>query len=584
MRTDSTNSKTTVGPASLSSTPNNSSRPYTVEKQQLLVSNEMSAPVAIVPNGQYCSPSEPFAMQNQPSPHGEKTRWEKLKLGLVTLAKFIGPGYLVAVGYFDPGNWATDLSAGSQFGYKLLFIILMANLMAIVLQSLSAKLGVVTRQDLATHCRKQCPKWLNWILYIFCELAIVACDLAEVIGSAIALNLLFGLPLFAGIIVTALDVLLILLGWSAKYIRVYEAIIAMIVVTVGICFATLIGKNPPVWSDTFLGFLPSSKTLSDPGSIYNAVGIIGATVMPHNLYLHSALVRFRAGNGQHEAGQVHEVASDTDSTNTEQRLFNSPISISTSVRMSTIDAILALTIALVVNSSILIVAAANFHSVGRTDIADISDAHNLIAQMLGPAAGVIFAVGLLLSGQSSTITGTLAGQFVMEGFLGSQLCIAPWMRRTVTRMLAIIPALTIVLIAGDKSLNDLLVISQIILSLQLPFAIWPLVYFTSSRRIMTVTYGSAGMKSECLSECDQESGVATPIMSDITRNSNENDMITRLDGVDAQLAVKAAVEAPITESFANSWLTTIVSVIVGLVITVFNVILLVQIATGSSGS
>ncbi|KAJ1344496.1 hypothetical protein BSLG_000020 [Batrachochytrium salamandrivorans] len=300
-------------------------------------------------------PPSPMSLKSSPkslkSPPKTWSNW------LWTLVKFFGPGYLVAVGYFDPGNWATDLS--------------------------------------------------------------------EVIGSAIALKLLFGLPLIAGVLITALDVLVILFGWNSKYIRIYEAAIALVVFSVGICFGFLIGKSNPVWENVFLGFLPSAGIFTEKGSIYNAVGIIGATVCGSfflsclTTYLHSALVRYRAGNDENQIGQVHEYHSDTDtvSVETDVRLITSSTSIETGVNMATIDTVIALAVAFVVNASILIVAAANFNTTGRTDIADIEDAHALIGQLLGPAAALIFAIGLLLSGQSSTITGTLAGQFVMEGFL-----------------------------------------------------------------------------------------------------------------------------------------------------------------------
>ncbi|KAH9247062.1 hypothetical protein BASA81_015345 [Batrachochytrium salamandrivorans] len=573
------------------------------EQQQLLIKSGSLPPtiMAMVSPTNLMSPNlqsnnsiaspvpPPSPMSLKSSPKSLKSPPKTWSNWLWTLVKFFGPGYLVAVGYFDPGNWATDLSAGSQFGYRLLFIILLANLMAMVLQSLCVKLGMVTRLDLASQCRMHCPTWLNWILYIFCETAIVACDLAEVIGSAIALKLLFGLPLIAGVLITALDVLVILFGWNSKYIRIYEAAIALVVFSVGICFGFLIGKSNPVWENVFLGFLPSAGIFTEKGSIYNAVGIIGATVMPHNLYLHSALVRYRAGNDENQIGQVHEYHSDTDtvSVETDVRLITSSTSIETGVNMATIDTVIALAVAFVVNASILIVAAANFNTTGRTDIADIEDAHALIGQLLGPAAALIFAIGLLLSGQSSTITGTLAGQFVMEGFLGPHIKVAPWVRRIITRLLAIVPALVIVIVSGERSLNDLLVISQIILSLQLPFAIWPLIYFTCSNRIMTVSYHSP-QDSDTMTDASHQS------LGNYNRNGDElleDDGVTRRFSSQHSLAepplntpVVSTKIGAIKKSYANSWLLTIVGIIVAMVITVFNVILLVQILTGNSGN
>ncbi|KAI8925064.1 natural resistance-associated macrophage protein-domain-containing protein [Entophlyctis helioformis] len=526
---------------------------------------------------------------------GKQTMYEWLQ----TLSKFIGPGYLVAIGYFDPGNWATDLAAGSEFGYRLLFIILLSNIMAVVLQSLCVKLGVVTGLDLASACRKYCPPWLNWILYIFCEIAIMACDLAEVIGSAIALNLLFGLPLFAGVLITALDVMIILMGWNAKHIKFYEFAIIGLVLAVGGCFAILISKSNPVWSQVFLGFVPSPAIFTERSSLYIAVGIIGATVMPHNLYLHSAIVRYRNSSQAQEIGEINEVDFTDDDRLSVVSEDRQPLRrkqfLPTSVRMATIDTVIALTFALLVNSSILIVASANFHAIGRTDVADIADAHALMRDLLGPAAGVLFAVALLISGQSSTVTGTLAGQFVMEGFLGSKFRVPAWARRLVTRLLAIVPALVVIFVFGDKALNDLLVFSQIILSLQLPFALWPLIWFTCSTTVMTVKFhGSAPPRTsiaEGLASGDvlgaeavrlaSAAGVEQQLAAEQTPLSNDAGDGRDSCG-DSDAATITVETMPSEQSFVNGWLLTIVVVTIGLIVTTLNIVLLVQIATGTT--
>ncbi|KAL2917871.1 Manganese transporter smf1 [Polyrhizophydium stewartii] len=559
-----------------------------------------------------------------------------------TLGRFIGPGYLVAIGYFDPGNWATDLSAGSQFGYKLLFIILLSNLMAIVLQSTAAKLGVVSGLDLASASRKHCPPWLNLILYVLCEIAIIACDLAEVIGSAIALKLLFRIPLFAGVLITGLDVMVILFGWNAKHLKIYEVGIILVVASVAICFGILIAKANPDWGAVFLGFLPEPSMFADRGSVYNAVGIIGATVMPHNLYLHSSVVRYRTSRGSQAPGEIREIDSDgeslmSDSPEDGAAADDDEISAApraaaargddgerrshtdTSITMTMVDTVIALSIALLINSSILIVAAATFHASGNTDVADLEDAYNLMVDMLGRGPAVLFAVGLLLSGQSSTITGTLAGQFIMEGFLGSRFHIPAWLRRLITRSLAIIPALTIVLVYGDRGINTLLVLSQIVLSLQLPFAIWPLIYFTCSREIMTmrpgVAAGAAGAAGRLArggagaASAATESFVGTASFASYAAgpsaapapagaSDSTSDMST-LAGAGAGAGAAAGHAAtgradpvhqpkPDVEDqtdgvcYANSWPFTVLVSAIGLVITIFNIVLLVQIVTGTS--
>lgn len=372
-------------------------------------------------------------------------------------AAFAGPGYMVAVGYMDPGNWATDLAGGSAFGYTLLSVILLSNIMAMVLQSLSAKLGIVTGRDLAQACRANYNPVLNFCLWVLCELAIIACDLAEVLGTAIALQLLFGLPLIAGVCLTAFDVLLILALQRFGFRKLEAFIVALLVVIAG-CFAYELAMAQPSVAAIMRGLVPTSEIVTNPAMLYIAIGILGATVMPHNLYLHSSIVQTR------RFGQDDEGKRDA-------------------VKHATIDSTVALTLALFINASILILAAATFHTAGRTDVAEIDQAYKLLSPMLGAgAASVLFAVALLASGQNSTVTGTLAGQIVAEGFLDLKLPM--WLRRMVTRLLAIVPAVIVVGIAGDSGATKLLVLSQVVLSLQLPFAVVPLVSFTSDRKQM----------------------------------------------------------------------------------------------------
>jgi len=370
---------------------------------------------------------------------------------------FAGPGYLVAVGYMDPGNWATAIAGGSAFGYTLLSVVMLANLMAIVLQSLSARLGIATGRDLAQACRGHYSPPVAFMLWVLAELAVCATDLAEVIGTAIALNLLFGIPLTVGVIVTAADVLLILM-LQARGFRYMEAMIVSLILVIGGCFVYMVVLSNPDWSKVAAGFIPSHEIVTNPAMLYVAIGILGATVMPHNLYLHSALVQTR------DAGETTEDKRQA-------------------VRYATIDSTIALAFALLINASILIVAAATFHTHGHTDIAEIQDAHRMLAPLLGAgAASVLFAVALLASGQNSTITGTLAGQIVMEGFLNIRL--PPWLRRMITRLIAIVPAVIVTMHYGASGTAQLLVLSQVILSLQLPFAVIPLVKFTSDRAKM----------------------------------------------------------------------------------------------------
>ncbi|MBI2407968.1 MAG: Nramp family divalent metal transporter [Gemmatimonadetes bacterium] len=396
------------------------------------------------------------------------------------LLAFAGPGYLVAVGYMDPGNWATDIAGGSRFGYTLLSVILLSNLMAVLLQGLSSKLGIVTGRDLAQACRDHYSKPVSWGLWILCEVAIAACDLAEVIGSAIALHLLFGIPMTVGIIITAVDVL-ILLMLQRRGFRVLEALVIVLIATIGACFLFELVISRPELGAVAKGFVPTTEILSNPEMLYIAIGILGATVMPHNLYgilgatvmphnlyLHSSIVQTRrykeTAQGKREA-----------------------------VRFAFIDSTIALTSALFINAAILIVAAATFHTTGNTQVAEIQDAHKLLTPLLGVAgASAVFALALLASGQNSTLTGTLAGQIVMEGFIDLRL--RPWVRRAITRAVAIIPAVIVSVMYGESGTARLLLLSQVILSLQLSFAVFPLVMFTSDRRKMGEFVNPAWLK------------------------------------------------------------------------------------------
>ena len=370
---------------------------------------------------------------------------------------FAGPGYMVAVGYMDPGNWATDLAGGSRFGYTLLSVILISNLMAILLQALALKLGIVTGRDLAQACRDHYSRPVSFVLWVLCEIAIAACDLAEVIGSAIALNLLFGIPLIWGVCLTALDVLLILLLQHRGF-RYLEAFVIALVAMIGICFAVELAMARPALAEIARGLVPRAEIVTNPAMLYIAIGILGATVMPHNLYLHSSIV------------QTRKVLPD-DASRRE------------AIRFATLDSTVALLFAFFINAAILILAAATFHQTGHQEVADIGDAYRLLTPVLGTTfASTLFAVALLASGQNSTITGTLAGQIVMEGFLNIRL--PPWLRRLITRLIAIIPAVIVTALYGERGAGGLLILSQVILSLQLSFAVVPLVQFTSERRKM----------------------------------------------------------------------------------------------------
>jgi manganese transport protein len=370
------------------------------------------------------------------------------------LIAFAGPGFLVAVGYMDPGNWATDLAGGSKYNYSLLTVIMISNLMAILLQALSLKLGIVTGRDLAQACRDHFSRPVSFALWFICELAIAACDLAEVIGSAIALNLLFGIPLLVGVCITALDVLLVLFLQN-KGFRYIEALVITLIAVIGGCFAWEMVASRPDVVGIAKGFIPSSQIVTDPGMLYIAIGILGATVMPHNLYLHSSIVQTRRYE-MNSAGKRE------------------------AIKFATIDSTLALMFALFINAAILIVSAATFYTRGRNDVAEIQEAYKLLSPLLGvTGASTLFALALLASGQNSTLTGTLAGQIVMEGFLNIRL--RPWLRRLITRLIAIIPAVAVTSMSGEKGTTNLLVLSQVILSLQLSFAVFPLVMFTSDK-------------------------------------------------------------------------------------------------------
>jgi manganese transport protein len=373
------------------------------------------------------------------------------------LIAFLGPGYLVAVGYMDPGNWATSLAGGSKFGYSLLTIALLSNIMAIVLQALCARLGIGAGRDLAQACRDAFPRFVAWPLWVLAEIAICATDLAEVIGTAIGLNLLFGIPLEIGVILTALDVFLIL--WMQRLgFRWIEVFVVALLGIIAACFAVQIALANPDWRGVILGFAPTVEIVKNPEMLYLALGILGATVMPHNLYLHSGVVQTRRfGDSLEDKREA--------------------------IKLATLDSTIALMFALLINASILILAAATFNSRGQTDVTELEQVHSFLAPLLGSLyAPSLFAVALLCCGLNSTVTATLAGQIVMEGFIDIRL--APWLRRLTTRAIAIVPAAIVTIWYGEKGTAQLLILSQVVLSLQLPFAIVPLVMFTADRRKM----------------------------------------------------------------------------------------------------
>lgn len=370
------------------------------------------------------------------------------------LLAFVGPGYMVAVGYMDPGNWATSIAGGSAFGYTLLSVALLSSLMAMLLQAICARIGIATGRDLAQLCRERFPRWLSFPLWLLAEAAICATDLAEVIGTAIALQLLFGLPLLEGVLLTVLDTLLIL--WlQHKGVRWLESFVIGLIALIAFCFVAQLAMADPVWGDVLRGYLPSASVVTNSTQLYLALGILGATVMPHNLYLHTAIVQSR-DTGRDEAGKRE------------------------AIRFAGIDSTVALVIALLINSAILILAAAAFHTRGHTEVAEIGDAHTLLAPLLGAAAPVLFAIALLACGLNSTVTATIAGQVVMEGFLRIRL--RPALRRLVTRIIAIVPAVVVTWIYGESGTAQLLVLSQVVLSLQLPFAVIPLMLFAGDRK------------------------------------------------------------------------------------------------------
>ncbi|RTL62071.1 MAG: divalent metal cation transporter [Hyphomicrobiales bacterium] len=394
--------------------------------------------------------------ERREAPLGEVFRSVAVPKGsaLRRLAAFLGPGYLVAVGYMDPGNWATSLAGGAKFGYALLFVALLSNIMAIILQALCARLAVATGRDLAQACRDAYPAWAAWPLWIAAEIAIIATDLAEVIGTAIGLNLLFGIPLEIGVILTSLDVFLILYLQKLGF-RYLEVMVVALLGVIAACFAVQVAMADPEWGPLIRGFAPTTEIVRNPEMLYLAMGILGATVMPHNLYLHSAIVQTRAwGDDVAEKRQA--------------------------VKLATIDSTVALMFALLINAAILVLAAASFHKAGHTEIVELQQAQSLLKPLLGHAlAPMLFGLALLCCGLNSTVTATLAGQAVMEGFINIRL--QPWVRRLVTRGFAVVPAAIAVMLYGEKETGKLLILSQVILSLQLPFAVVPLVQFTASR-------------------------------------------------------------------------------------------------------
>lgn len=382
-------------------------------------------------------------------PHGTGF-WRKL-------LAFAGPGYLVAVGYMDPGNWATDIAGGARFGYALLSVIVISNLMAILLQALAVRLGIASGRDLAQACRDHYSRSTTYALWVLCEVAIAACDLAEVLGAAIALNLLTGLPLIWGVCLTAADVLIVLYLQHRGF-RYVEALVVTLILLIAVSFAVEIALSRPEPLAVAAGMIPSAEILRNTDMLYIAIGILGATVMPHNLYLHSSIV------------QTRKYLDDVDSKRE-------------AIRFATIDSSVALMSALFINGAILVVASATFHGTEYASIADISDAYKMLSPLLGTSlASTLFALALLFSGQNATLTGTLAGQIVMEGFISLRL--RPWLRRLITRLIAIVPAVIVILIYGDRGTGPLLILSQVVLSLQLPFAVFPLVQFTGQKAKM----------------------------------------------------------------------------------------------------
>jgi len=414
------------------------------------VATQASSPTAAATRTRFgVLPSLPEA--HRTIPFSATTPWFRKALA------FAGPGYLVAVGYMDPGNWATDIGGGSKFGYTLLSVIVLSNLMAMLLQALAAKLGIATGRDLAQACREQYSRRVSFMLWIVCEIAIAACDLAEVLGSAVALKLLFGLPLLAGVLVTAFDVLIVL-ALQGRGFRLIEVFVVTLIATIAACFAYEIFFAQPLWREAAQGLIPRAEILRNREMLYIAIGILGATVMPHNLYLHSSIVQTRAfGLSVRDRREA--------------------------LHYAVFDSTLALGFALFVNAAILVLGAAAFHTHGLHNVAEISEAYKLLSPTLGVSvASTLFACALLASGQNSTLTGTLAGQIVMEGFLDIRL--KPWIRRLITRVMAITPAIIVIGFAGEGKVTALIILSQVVLSFQLPFAIIPLIQFTGNRAKM----------------------------------------------------------------------------------------------------
>ncbi|CAG8432850.1 7338_t:CDS:2 [Diversispora eburnea] len=512
--------------------------------------------------------SEKRLERENEKPNLNKSFYE-FTLEIKKFIKFIGPGYLIAVGYLDPGNWATDLSAGSQFGYALLFIILCSNFMAMLLQMLAIKLGVVTGLDLAQACRAFYPKYVNLFLYVLCELAIIACDLAEVIGSAIALNLLFKIPLPWGVAITAVDVFIILFIYrenDMKSARILESLVMMLVGVVGVCFVLELVYAKPDSVDVLKGYLPSSGIFTNSKELYIAVSIVGATVMPHCIYLHSHLVKVRKLREENQGIKYQKQSGLMKKSDGSAKKFFKEI-IGSTIKFSVLDSIVALTFALFVNSSILIVSAANFYYVDEPPIvANLFDAYNLLMR-LGQAAAILFGVALLMAGQSSTLTATIAGQVVMEGFMGWK--IRPWLRRLITRSFAIIPAMFIAILRGENGINELLVASQVALSIQLPFAVVPLVWFTSCKKYMRVDVREL-CKRELDNEEDIEIGDDNGKIQSITEMSHEFQNSNSVNNDDEKYIM----------DFSNSYILSGFACIVSLIIISLDLYLVFDIIRG----
>lgn len=588
--------------------------------------------------------------------------WRGFKAALA----FAGASILPAVGYMDPGNWATSLAAGASFRYSLLSIILLSNVIAIILQSLCVKLGLVTGKDLAEVCAAYFSTIPRIALWILAELAIIATDLAELIGSAIALNLLVGLPLPWGVALTSADVLIILIGWRKGTQRLFEVAIGLLILGVLVCFIILLSFAKPDWADVFAGYVPRAEIFSDPNMMYVAMGILGATVMPHNLFLHSHLVINRTATSlsiplkdqmkrtraffSTICGSSNCVDKSVDETNSSPAAAESPearveivandfkFSMLAALRLYTIDTVAALSIALCINSAILIVAAASFYSLG-IQVSSIQEAFYFMKETLGAGAAITFALALFFSGQSSVITGTMAGQIVAAGFLGKDsrlvLAMKPWMRRLATRLLAVIPALCAALIGGEQAINKMLIGSQVALSIQLPFAVWPLVLFTSSRAIMKVWNDGTGRGWKRVKSPNGPRRHRQSEDEEMLRDEWDDDDTVINDGIELDSPADAAVDdvhleevpppqgefgehapsssnseakpASLTDGvsvkepeeeahtvevlpgrqkyhldyrFANNWVLTIVGVLLALILTGLNLWLIVQVARG----